>query len=135
MDSITQSNIMKLQASGLCKYLPVEIAGQLILGLVDSGNIFYNVISEKLAENLKLNKLSPYNGPPVGTAKAGERLKISGVAKKVKLILFDDNNHKHVIKSDLVVIPQLACGLNISLPFLVKNRLNQMHSENTLFLE
>ena len=129
-----QSNkfIMKIKSTDLHKYLPVEISGQLILGLVDSGNIFHNVISDKLAENLGITQLSPYDGPPVGTAKAGDILKILGIAKQVPMTLFDEQRKRHIIKTDLVIISQLACGLNLSLPFLVHNKLNQMHSHNSL---
>ena len=83
---INNTSVMRLRSQQLCKYLPVEISGQLILGLVDSGNIFYNVISDTLANSLNLtNKLLPYEGPPVGTAKSGELLKIAGIAKQVDI--------------------------------------------------
>lgn len=125
-------NTTRYSSRNFCKYLPVEIAGHLLLGLVDSGNIFYNVMSESLANNLKL-KIRKYNGPIVGTAKSGEFLDVTGIVKNVNLYVYDVNSSKYKLKSDFVIMPQLTCGINISLPFLIRNKLDQLHSEHALY--
>ena len=44
----------------------------------------------------------------------------------------DEMGKIHKLASHLVIVKHLSCGLNISLPFLVVNGLDQLHSEGIL---
>ena len=56
------------KSTALNKLLPVKICGFTVLGLVDSGNSFYNAISLAVANKIGLSNFNHYTGPPVGTA-------------------------------------------------------------------
>ena len=117
----------------LNKLLPVRISGYTILGLVDSGNSFHNAISLAVATKIGLTQYQSYNGPPVGTAQTGSNLNVVGIIKSANFHLTDEAGKIHKLASRLVVVKRLSCGLNISLPFLVDNGLDQLHSEGILF--
>ena len=75
-----------------------------VLGLVDSGNSFYNAISLALATKICLIYYQPYVGPPVGTALAGSTLDIVGVIKNITFILTDESGMHHLLSSRLVIV-------------------------------
>ena len=120
------------KSATLNKLLPIRISGYTILGLVDSGNSFYNAISLAVANKIGLTQYQSYHGPPVGTAQTGSHLTVVGIIKSTTLRLTDETGKIHKFASRLVVVKHLSCGLNISLPFLVDNGLDQIHSEGVL---
>ena len=114
------------------KLLPVRICDRTILGLVDSGNSFYNAISLAVTTKIGLSYYQPYKGPPVGTAQTGSALNVVGLIKSITFGLMDETGKIHKLALRLVIVEHLSCGLNISLPFLVDNGLDQLHSEGVL---
>ena len=120
-------NSLNAKSASLNKLLPVRICKSTILGLVDSGNSFY-AMSLTIAKRISLTYYQPYEGPPVGTALAGSTLDIVGVIKNFTFALTDESRKCHLPSSRLVIVRHLSCVLNISLPFLVENGLNQLHS-------
>ena len=118
----------------LNKLLPVKICGSTVLWLIDSGNSFYNAISLAVATKIGLTYYQPYDGPPVGTALAGSNLDVVGLIKSTTFSLIDESGKEHRLSSPLVIVRHLSCGLNISLPFLVENGLDQLHSQGVLLL-
>ena len=117
------------KSTALNKLLPVELCGSIVLGLVDSGNSFYNAISLSGANKIGLTNYDKYQGPPEGTALVGSTLDIVGIVNKIGFGLTDESGQWHVINARLVIVRHLSCGLNISLPFLVKNGLDQFGSK------
>ena len=120
------------KSASLSKLLPVRICNSTILGLVDSGNSFYNAISSAVATRIGLTYYQPYEGPPVGTAAIGSNLDIVGIIKNTTLSFTDKSGKSHSFPSRLVIVKHLSCGLNLSLPFLVENGLDQLHSQSVL---
>ena len=120
------------KSTALNKFLPVKLSGSVVLGLVDSGNSFYNAVSLSVATKIGLSQYDKYFGPPVGTALVGSTLDIVGVINKIGFGITDEFGRRHVINGRLVIVRQLSCGLNISLPFLVENGLDQLHSQGVL---
>ena len=102
------------------------------MGLVDSGNSFYNAISLSVAKRIGFIYYQEYNGPPVGTASVGSSLDIVGLIHSTTFSLTDESGKEHKLTSRLVIVKHLSCGLNISLPFLVKHSLDQLHSQGIL---
>ena len=125
-------NSLQSKSTSLNKLLPVKLCDSIVLGLVDSGNTFHNAISLSVAVKIGLHQYDEYEGPPVGTALVGSTLDIVGIANKVRFGLTDESGRRHVIHSRLVIVRHLSCGLNISLPFLVENGLDQIHSQGVL---
>ena len=125
-------NSFQSKSTALNKLLPFKLCGSMVLGLVDSGNSFYNAISLSVATKIGLNQYDRYQGPPVGTALVGSTLDIVGIINKIGFGLTDESGQRHVINARLVIVRHLSCGLNISLPFLVENGLDQLHSRGTL---
>ena len=120
------------KSTALNKLLPVKICGFTVLGLVDSGNSFYNAISLAVANKIGLSNFNHYAGPPVGTALIGSTLDIVGIVDNITLGLTDESGRQHSISSRLVIVKQLSCGLNISLPFMVENGISQLHPHGVL---
>ena len=125
-------NSLNAKSASLSKLLPVSICNSTILVLVYSGNSFYNAMSLAVATKIGLTYYQPYEGPPVGTALAGSTLDIVGVIRHVSFSLTYESGKRHLLSSRLVIVPCLSCGLNISLPFLVENGLDQLHSQGVL---
>ena len=125
-------NSFQSKSTALNKLLPVKLCGSMVLGLVNSGNSFYNAISLSVATKIGLTQYDKYQGPPVGTALVGSTLDIVSIINKIGFGLTDESGQCHVINARLVIVRHLSCGLNISLPFLVENGLDQLHSRGTL---
>ena len=125
-------NSLNAKSASLSKLLPVQICNSTVLGSVDSGNSFYNAMSFAVATRIGLTYYKPYEGPPVGTALAGSTLDIVGVIKNTTFTLTDESGKRHLFSSRFVIVRDLLCGLNISLPFLVENGLDQLHSQSVL---
>ena len=125
-------NSVTAKSASLSKLLPVRICNSTILGLVDSGNSFYNAMSSAVATRIGLTYYQPYKGPPVRTAALGSTLDIVGIIKNTTFTLIDESGKRHPFSSRLVIVKHLSCRLNISLPFLVENGLDQLHSQSVL---
>ena len=123
-------NSLNAKSASLNKLLPIRICKSTIPGLVDSGNSFHNAISLAVGTNIGLTYYQPYERPPVGTALAGSTLDIVGVIKNTTFALTDEFGKRHLLSSRLV--RHLSRGLNISLPFLVENELDQFYSQGVL---
>ena len=117
-----------ITSATLNKLLPVKICGFIAMGLVNSGNSFYNAISLAVAKRIGLTYHQSYNGPPVGTASVGSSLDIV----RLTFSLTDESGSEHKLTLRLVIVKHLSCGLNISLPFLVEHGLDQLHSQGIL---
>ena len=125
-------NSTKAKSASLSKLLLVKICNSTVLGLVDSGNSFYNAMSLAVATRIGLTYCQPYEGPPVGTAMDGSTLDIVEVIKSTSFTLTDESGKRHVFPSRLAIVRHLSCGLNLSLPILVENGLDQPHSQGVL---
>ena len=84
-------NSLQSKSTALNKLLPVKLCGSVVLGLVDSGNTFYNAISLSVAVKIGLSKYDEYEGPPVGTALVGSTLDIVGIVNKASFGLIDES--------------------------------------------
>ena len=93
-------NSFNSKSTALNKLLPVKLCGSVVLGLVDSGNSFYNAISLSVATKIGLNHYDEYHGPPVGTALVGSTLDIVGIVNKIGFGLTDESGQHHVITLD-----------------------------------
>ena len=120
------------KSTALSKLLPVKLCGSTVLGLVNSGNSFYNAISLAVANKIGLSHFDCYSGPPVSTALVGSTFDIVRTVKNINFGLIDESGRQHSISSRLVIIRHLSCGLNNSLPFMVQNGLDQFHSQGIL---
>ena len=121
-------------SSTLNKLLPVGICGSVVMGLVDSGNSFYNAILLAVAKKIGLTYYQPYDGPPVCTASVGSSLDIVGLIHSITFSLTDESGKEYKLTSRLVIVKHLSCGLNISLPFLVEHGLDQLRSQGILLM-
>ena len=91
-----------------------------------------NVISAKFAKRLGLDlrHLKPHAFSTVGTAKAGNRLKVLGVPTSAISLQFGGHPSKFKIKP--LVVEGLTMNVNISGPFMEKHCLDQIHSKRAL---
>ena len=89
-------------------------------------------MSLAVATQIGLTYYQPYEGPPVRTAMAGSTMDIVRVIKSASFTLTDESSKRHVFFSRLVIVRHLSCGLKVSLPFLVENGLDQLHSQGIL---
>ena len=119
------------KSTALNKLLPVWLCGSTVIGLVDSGNSFYNAISLAVANKIGLSNFHHYTGPPVATALVGSTLDIVGIIN-ITLGHIDESGRQHSISSRLVIVRHLSCGLNISLQFMVQNGISQLHPNGVL---
>ena len=114
-------------------YVPITIGKVTCRAMVDSGNLFKNVISKELMMALGLTMgdlvpMAPHT--TVGTAKRGEQLHILGRVKQPLLITMGASQTK--FKTRPVVLDGLAMAFNISGPFLRKHGIDQLHSQGVL---
>ena len=126
-------NSLNSKSTALNKLLPVKLCGSTVLGLVNSGNSFYNAISLAVTNKIGLTNFNHYTGPPIGTTLVGSTPDIVCIVNNINFGYIDESGRRLSISSRLVIVRHLSCGLNISLPFLVKNGLNQLHSQGILF--
>ena len=119
-------------SANLHKLLPVKINGHIVMSLIDSGNSFYNALSQSVAKRIGLVDYQPYKGSPVGTASIGSSINVVGIVPTINFRLTDETGKEHSLPSRLMIVKHLSCGLNISLPFLVEHGLDQMHSQGIL---
>ena len=108
------------KSTALNKLLPIKLCGSTVLGLVDSGNSFYNAISLAVANKIGLSDFDHYTGPPVGTTLVGSTLDIVGIVSNINFGLIDESGWQHLISSRLVIVRHLSCGLKILFPSWLK---------------
>jgi len=115
-----------------CRYLPVRIGSQTCAALVDSGNLWRNVISLPFLHQLglTLNDLRPLAIQKVATAKAGAALRVLGELKKAIHLNLGGLDTR--LKTRPVVVEGLAMPFNLSGPFLKLHNIDQLHSRNAV---
>lgn len=104
--------------------------------MVDSGNVWRNVMSEGLFYKLGFNKddLHIVQGQSsVGTAKEGADLKVLGEMKNAIHLKFGDHGCR--FKDKPVVLAGLSMDFNISGPFLKRHQINQLHDIDCLGIQ
>jgi len=113
-------------------YLPCHLGKLFLHAYVDAGNTFACVISERLMKQLQLKEedLEPLNHVAVGTADENTKLKLKGQLKTSLTLRPSGTNLKFKIRP--VVVQDLAMDLNLSGPFLTKNRIVQDHGIGVL---
>ena len=114
-------------------YVPITIGKVTCRAMVDSGNLFKNMISKELMMALGLTMgdlvpMAPHT--TVGMAKQGEQLHILGRVKQPLHITM--GSHQTKFKTRPVVLDGLAMAFNISGPFLRKHCIDQLHSQGVL---
>ena len=119
-------------SASYCKFVPVKVASCSASALVDSGNVWRNVISEAFFNRLGFSKrcLRPLPGVKVGTAKANSTLEVLGeLTFPLKITLGD---HPTKFRFQPVVLRNLAMDVNLCGPFLKEYGIDQIHSRNCL---
>ena len=131
---LSASSHWERQSKEYCRFLPVKVRGQTCGALIDSGNLWRPLISEKFAHLIGLSvqkgTINPLKAPPkLSTAKEGSELMVLGeTAGPLTLKLSNGEVHEFWP----AVIRGLTMPINISGPFLKENSWDQIHSENCL---
>ena len=113
------------------KFCPVYVNNTYTKALIDSGNTAGTCISMKFASKLGLTKDDLDSTPiTIGTAKKGTSLTVFGKTKKNLKIQFGGLHKEFKFKP--FVIKELVSDLNISLGFLEKHKIDQIHSKHCL---
>ena len=115
-----------------CRFLPIRINKQDVMALVDSGNLWRNVMSLSLLRQLgyDIDDLRPLGTRSVATAKAGAQLEVLGeFRERITLHLGDSGTQ---IKTRPVVVDGLTMPFNLAGPFLKKHGIDQLHSRNAI---
>ena len=127
-------NDVKRKVAGRYRYfVPIKVGGTACRAMVDSGNLWRNVMSTGFLKSmgLEVKDLRKVAGADrVGTAKEGSGLKILGELKEPISITFGDGTTR--FKCRPVVLEGLSMPFNISGPFLHANKIDQIHSEGAL---
>ena len=101
--------------------------------MVDSGNLWCNVINVRLLHHLgyDINDLEPLPGRKAcGTAKEGAEMKVLGrLRQPIRLQLGD---HRTKFRDRPVVLDGLSMSMNISGTFLQQHHIDQLHSKGML---
>ena len=123
----------KLSSGPLYKdFLPLLISGVNCHALVDSGNLFDNVMSKELLFQigLTLADLEPVDQRSIGTAKEGAKLQVLGRVKKPLHLQMGRLPTR--FKTRPVVLEGLSMPFNLSGPFLKQYGIDQLHSKDSL---
>jgi hypothetical protein len=127
----------KLKHSGPYKYfVPMSIGGVICKAMVDSGNLWKNVLSLDFLHQLGLTRDNLREVPgiqEVGTAKSGTGLKVLGELKTLIHLRFGRCATR--FKCRPVVLQGLSMPFNLSCPFLAQYGINQLHSEGALLAQ
>ncbi len=129
----TNSNTEDLKrGNNYCMYLPVVLNSVPCNAMIDSGNVWRNVISESFAKKLGLQKkdLKPLGTVSVGTAKAGAELSVLGQVRRPLELRLGGLPKKFKIQP--AVIRGLSMPLNLSGPFMKAQGIDQLHSKNCI---
>jgi hypothetical protein len=114
-------------AAKYCMYINCHLGPLSVPALLDSGNVWRNVMSERLLKKLGLgpNNLQSLSISKIQTAKIGASLEILGELKKrVHLQLGGCQTR---FRCRPVVVRGLTHDLNLSGPFLRQNQIDQLH--------
>ena len=115
------------------KLLPLTINREQHMALVDSGNTAANAISHSLVSRIGITgRMEPYTGPRIKTAKKDASLKVLGIIRRLDFRIMDDKGRAHRFTSQFIVIDRLSNGINLSLPWLIRHRFDQIHTEGIL---
>ena len=116
------------------KFCPVTANGVFTKALIDSGNLAGTCISYNFAKKLGLDK-SDFTMEPVeiGTAKKGSNLKVFGNTRKPIKLQFGGLAKEYKVKP--FVIRGFSSDVNISLDFLEKHKIDQIHSQHCLKIQ
>ena len=118
------------------QYLPVRVRGMECHALIDSGNTWRSVISEKFMRELGLNgtDLQPLKGSDsdtvITTAKKGERLECLGETRNCLYVSLGGMETKFKFRP--AVIKDLSMSLNLGSHFLHRHRMDQLHSTHEI---
>lgn len=127
----------KLGKTGSYKYfVPVSIGGVICKAMVDSGNLWKNVLSLDFLHQLGLTRDDLREVPgihEVGTAKSGAGLKVLGELKTPIHLRFGGCATR--FKCRPVVLEGLSMPFNLSGPFLAQFGIDQLHSEGALLVQ
>ena len=112
-------------------YVKAQLNGHGVLGYIDSGNTFNNVISIELFQTLgfKLSNLRPVKYR-VSTAHKNSKLSLVGQMKEKIPLQFSGISKTFYTKP--VVVRNLSMPFNISGPFLQKNDIDILHTQRCL---
>ena len=113
-------------------YCPIKVNGISVLGYLDSGNSTETCISENFAKKVLKIKEEQINSSTlkhVGTAGKGTSLVVLGIAPKLGLQLGGVPKLFYVRP---LIVRDLSMALNLSGPFMVKNKIDQIHSQNCI---
>ena len=116
------------------KFCPITADGVWTKALIDSGNLAGTCISYNFARKLGLDK-SDFTMEPVkiGTAKKGSNLRVYGNTKRPIRLQFGGLAKEYKVKP--FVIRGFSSDVNISLDFLEKHRIDQIHSQHCLKIQ
>ena len=124
-------NTVKSDRTSKGKYCPIRVNGVYTRALIDSGNLAGNCISFRFAKKIGLDKDDLVQvRDSLGTAKKGARLTVHGKPRKPIEVKFGGLNQ--VFKTRPYVIDELTSDINISLGFLEKHKIDQIHSKHSL---
>jgi transposase InsO family protein len=114
------------------RFLPIKIDTTTCAALVDSGNLWRNVISVDMLKRLGMNEtdLRPIGRTRLATAKEGADLKILGELKRPIYLALGGTGTK--IKDRPVVVEGLNMAFNLSGPFMKQHGIDQLHSQDSI---
>lgn len=133
---LTQLSPEDVMAANYCRYVALRINAVPVSALVDSGNVWRNVMSVELFRELGLSiehDLRPAQADSIQTAKAGSQLTIIGEMKKpvnIRMGGVDTN-----FPCRFIVVEGLSHRCNLSGPFLQEHSIDQIHSNSTLMIK
>jgi hypothetical protein len=114
----------------------MSIGGVICKAIVDSGNLWKNVLSLDFLHQLGLTRDDLREVPgiqEVGTAKSGTRMKVVGELKTPIHLRF--GGCATLFKCCPVVLEGLSMPFNVSGLFLTQFRIDQLHSEGALLVQ
>jgi hypothetical protein len=117
-------------------FVPMSIGGVICKAMVDSGNLWKNVLSLDFLHQLRLTRDDLLEVPgiqEVDTAKSGTGLKVLGELKTPIHLQFGGWATR--FKCRPVVFEGLSMPFNLSSPFLAQFGIDQLHSEGALLVQ
>jgi hypothetical protein len=117
-------------------FVPMSIGGVICNAMVDSGNLWKNVLSLDFLHQLGLTRDDLREVPgiqEVGTAKSGTGLKVLGELKTPIQLRFGGCATR--FKCRPVVLEGLSMPFNLSGPFLAQFGIDQLNSEGALLVQ
>jgi hypothetical protein len=131
------TKVPKPKNSGPYKYfVPMSIGGVVCKAMVDSSNLWKNVLSLDFLYKLGLTRDDLQEVPgiqEVGTAKSGTGLKVVGELKTPIHLRFGGCATR--FKCRQVILKALRMPFNVSGPFLAQFGIDQLHLEGALLVQ